>query len=289
MEPQAGESSNCSDKPASFSHPNIGSNIDKSSYGNSEQELNITSESIEESCNSACPMEVHNNDQDNLKCRPALVLRLALTRILSYECILILDILGEDLDWQQILQDVESNSLELKWNFYKSVVDDIEDHNSEDHNSEKNDEDSYQYSDEDSYMSEDDDIEDHNSEENDEDSYQYSDEYSYMSEDEESESAFDESEYEDSDHGPPPTAKSAIENLATRVICHDQVVSGDAICSICRDMIPLDEAAKELPCKHFYHRKCITEWLNIRNFCPLCKYEMPTDDPNNSGDPDYEE
>lgn len=28
------------------------------------------------------------------------------------------------MDWEKILQDVESNTLELKWNFYKTVVDD---------------------------------------------------------------------------------------------------------------------------------------------------------------------
>jgi len=50
-----------------------------------------------------------------------------------------------------------------------------------------------------------------------------------------------------------------IENMATEVINHDQVVSGDAICSICKDIIPLGEGEKERPCTHdLDHNECIT-------------------------------
>ena len=59
MEPQLGENSNSSDK----------SRFDNSA----PQEVINTSQSIEESCSNACPMDVvHENREDNLKCKPVL-------------------------------------------------------------------------------------------------------------------------------------------------------------------------------------------------------------------------
>ncbi|KAI5655962.1 hypothetical protein M9H77_24755 [Catharanthus roseus] len=80
--------------------------------------------------------------------------------------------------------------------------------------------------------------------------------------------------------GAPPAAKDAVEALETLEI----KAEGEALsCAICKDFVGVGEMAKKLPCGHGYHGDCIVPWLGSRNTCPVCRYELPTDDP------DYEE
>ncbi|KVI02607.1 E3 ubiquitin-protein ligase CIP8-like [Cynara cardunculus var. scolymus] len=89
--------------------------------------------------------------------------------------------------------------------------------------------------------------------------------------------------------GSPPAAKSIIDNLPSVVLKtnnskdgdHDPVHNQDhdhVICAVCKDEISMEEKVTQLPCRHHYHGDCIVPWLSIRNTCPVCRFELPTDD-----------
>jgi Ring finger domain len=52
-------------------------------------------------------------------------------------------------------------------------------------------------------------------------------------------------------------------------------------CSICLDdPFTVGDQVTRLPCAHFYHRHCIQGWLSQSCTCPICRFELPTDDPS---------
>ncbi|KAI7730596.1 LOW QUALITY PROTEIN: hypothetical protein M8C21_030426, partial [Ambrosia artemisiifolia] len=81
-------------------------------------------------------------------------------------------------------------------------------------------------------------------------------------------------------YGTPPAAKSAVENLPSVKISKEIMESDYSDCAVCKDGFELDEEAKQLPCKHIYHQDCILPWLELHNSCPVCRFELPTDDPD---------
>lgn len=52
------------------------------------------------------------------------------------------------------------------------------------------------------------------------------------------------------------------------------------VCAICKDNFSLPVSNKMMPCGHGYHEDCIVTWLGSRNSCPVCRFELPTDDPD---------
>ncbi|XP_052197948.1 uncharacterized protein LOC127804899 [Diospyros lotus] len=78
--------------------------------------------------------------------------------------------------------------------------------------------------------------------------------------------------------GSPPAAKSVVENLPCVVVTKEELQEHDLACAVCKDEIMEEEKVTKLPCCHHYHGDCIVPWLSIRNTCPVCRYELPTDD-----------
>ncbi|KAF7823726.1 E3 ubiquitin-protein ligase RDUF2-like [Senna tora] len=73
-----------------------------------------------------------------------------------------------------------------------------------------------------------------------------------------------------------PASKTAIESMPTIEIVEDHV-STDTHCAICKEAFELGSKAREMPCKHIYHSDCIVPWLSMRNSCPVCRDELPSD------------
>ncbi|KDP36906.1 hypothetical protein JCGZ_08197 [Jatropha curcas] len=75
--------------------------------------------------------------------------------------------------------------------------------------------------------------------------------------------------------GAPPAAKSAVSALPSIKIASEE---DTIVCAICKDMVNVGETETKLPCGHGYHGDCIVPWLGSRNSCPVCRFELPTDD-----------
>ncbi|XP_074571113.1 E3 ubiquitin-protein ligase RING1-like [Curcuma longa] len=85
-------------------------------------------------------------------------------------------------------------------------------------------------------------------------------------------------ENDPSRYGTPPAAKTAVANLPDIKISRELLASDEAQCSVCMDTFEMGNEAKKMPCKHIFHKHCILPWLELHNSCPVCRYELPTDD-----------
>ncbi|KAK6928023.1 Zinc finger, RING-type, partial [Dillenia turbinata] len=80
--------------------------------------------------------------------------------------------------------------------------------------------------------------------------------------------------------GSPPAAALVVKNLPVVVLKQEDLEENNVICAVCKDEILCEEKVNLLPCQHHYHGDCIVPWLKIRNTCPVCRFELPTDDPD---------
>ncbi|CAH8301379.1 unnamed protein product [Eruca vesicaria subsp. sativa] len=71
--------------------------------------------------------------------------------------------------------------------------------------------------------------------------------------------------------GTPPARKEVVDALPTVKITEPLLQ-----CSVCLDEFEKGVEAKEMPCKHKFHVKCIVPWLEIHSSCPVCRFELPS-------------
>ncbi|KAK9700098.1 hypothetical protein RND81_08G217100 [Saponaria officinalis] len=69
-----------------------------------------------------------------------------------------------------------------------------------------------------------------------------------------------------------PASKTAIDSIPTI-----SVVETESYCAVCTEAFEIGTEAREMPCKHIYHSDCILPWLNLRNSCPVCRHELPSE------------
>eukprot|EP00494_Astrolonche_serrata_P026549 UN26811 len=75
----------------------------------------------------------------------------------------------------------------------------------------------------------------------------------------------------------PPAAKSVIESLPLIEMTKKLLKDGKE-CAVCQEGFEVAEkGVTQIACKHYFHKKCITPWLETNNTCPLCRYELKTD------------
>ena len=81
-------------------------------------------------------------------------------------------------------------------------------------------------------------------------------------------------------YGNPPAAKNAIEKL-TKCKINEEKLKEFGIensCAVCKDELNIGEECLLMPCNHHFHENCLIPWLKERNSCPVCRFELPTDD-----------
>ncbi|XP_058099321.1 E3 ubiquitin-protein ligase RDUF2-like [Magnolia sinica] len=73
-----------------------------------------------------------------------------------------------------------------------------------------------------------------------------------------------------------PASKAAIESMPTIEISDTHIIT-ELHCAVCKEQFELGSEAREMPCNHIYHTDCILPWLSLRNSCPVCRHELPSD------------
>ncbi|KAK1274533.1 hypothetical protein QJS04_geneDACA009612 [Acorus gramineus] len=69
-----------------------------------------------------------------------------------------------------------------------------------------------------------------------------------------------------------PASKASVEAL------EEVVVTEEKFCPVCKQGMGVGEMAKRMPCKHLFHVKCISDWLeHYGHSCPVCRFKLPKD------------
>ncbi|XP_004304786.1 PREDICTED: E3 ubiquitin-protein ligase RNF181-like [Fragaria vesca subsp. vesca] len=80
-------------------------------------------------------------------------------------------------------------------------------------------------------------------------------------------------EAEDSERVMVPASESSIKKLLKKRV---RVEEGES-CSVCLEEFRAGTYETSMDCSHVFHRECIGKWMTQSHYCPVCRYEMPTD------------
>lgn len=81
-------------------------------------------------------------------------------------------------------------------------------------------------------------------------------------------------------YGNPPASQKEIEKLKKCTINEEKIKEFgiENSCAVCKEEFTIGEECMLMPCNHHFHGDCLIPWLKERNSCPVCRYELATDD-----------
>ena len=84
----------------------------------------------------------------------------------------------------------------------------------------------------------------------------------------------------DAEHqGNPPASEKVIKNLNKEKVNKDNINKlNEEPCNVCLENYTEEQISVKLNCGHRFHDSCIIHWLKMRNTCPVCRYELESDD-----------
>eukprot|EP00741_Cyanophora_paradoxa_P005951 tig00000950_g5769.t1 len=71
-----------------------------------------------------------------------------------------------------------------------------------------------------------------------------------------------------------PATRPQLDSLPKMPFTPDLVSEEDASCVMCLEAYEPGVELRQLPCRHYFHRKCIDNWLTIKCTCPLCRQDI---------------
>jgi hypothetical protein len=76
----------------------------------------------------------------------------------------------------------------------------------------------------------------------------------------------------------PAAAKAALDAIPVVKIREQDLQQEPLECVICLDKMQIGDDAMRMPCGHCFHDGCVRTWLaDNSNQCPVCRYELPTE------------
>lgn len=82
-----------------------------------------------------------------------------------------------------------------------------------------------------------------------------------------------------SNYKTPPASQRVLASLPHVKITADDILEAtNKECLICLEEQKIGSWACKLQCGHLFHRNCVAEWLEKHCTCPVCRFELETDD-----------